>query len=50
MKPFFNLVTVDHHLTRRVKNRDAREAKCMWIVPMGYFINLYKAERTIVLN
>lgn len=50
MKPVFRQVTIDHHLCKRVKRVDAREAKCLWSPAMGFLINFRQRERTIVLN
>lgn len=49
MKPAFNLVTIECHLSKRMR-RANREAKCLYVPPMGQFILFYKQERVICLN
>lgn len=50
IRPTFETIILDHHLTKRLKEKEIRETKAVWITGMGYFINILKEHRTIIYN
>lgn len=49
MKPVFNYCTIEVPLSKRMRKAN-REAKALYVPPMGQFILFFKRERIIVLN